>query len=34
MIFLDSQGKLSRFADADRIRAWLAARRALASPLP
>lgn len=34
MIFLDSQGKLSRFADADRVRAWLAARSRLAAHLP
>lgn len=26
MIFLDSQGKFSRFADAGRVRSWLAAR--------
>jgi serine-type D-Ala-D-Ala endopeptidase (penicillin-binding protein 7) len=28
MIFLDSEGKLTRFADADRVRSWLAARTA------
>jgi D-alanyl-D-alanine endopeptidase (penicillin-binding protein 7) len=31
MIFLDSQGKLTRFADADRVRSWLAARSRLAA---
>lgn len=31
MVFLDSQGTLTRFADADRVRAWLAQRTRLAA---
>jgi D-alanyl-D-alanine endopeptidase (penicillin-binding protein 7) len=37
MVFLDSAGKLSRIADAERVRRWVEARHAMgqdASPAP
>ena len=34
MVFLDSAGKFSRIADAERVRRWVEATRLMAAPMP